>query len=315
MRIAIVTDTTCDLPQEALLEYGIHAVPAKVILDGKIRYDDGSDLNRETFYSTYVADKSIEGVTTEPPSAEELLQVYKHLCLNYDAVLSIHVSDKHSETVKNARVAAQRAMEVCKPLRVQKNMLAPFQVRVIDSKNISIGLGMLVMRAAELVQHEPSVSGLANALERLAESVYAFAVFDDLSYMKARRRGAKVSWLQVGLASALDIKPIIQCHRGEMKTMEQQRGYDYTVEQMFKAVVKRLHDQKSYERVGIVYGGQLSTLNAMPQVKAFREELAGMGVGSVTSIIGPSLGFYGGPRCLAVGFINDDIRIAEIAKR
>ncbi|MBC8041892.1 MAG: DegV family protein [Rhizobacter sp.] len=315
MKVAIVTDSTCDLPEDILSQYGIHEIALRVVINGQSRFDDGVDLNHETFYDDFVTNKSTQDVSTAPPTTTDFLNLYKQLCLNYDAVLSIHIADKFSDTVKNARAAAMKGAEYFKAARLQKDLSTPFQVRVIDSRSVTIGLGLLVMRAAELLGEGVSFAALGNALEVLANDVHVYLVVDDLSYVRARRRGANISLLQLGMASLLDIKPILFINKGETKTIDKKRGYDTATAEVMRIVIDLLQKKECYEKVGITYSGNKSTLSEMKGLDTFRTDLAAMGVGSIFAIMGPTLGYYSGPKCLAIAFINGDVKASKLLKQ
>lgn len=120
MKIAIVTDSSCDLPQDILYQYNIREVPFKVIVDNTVHYDNRIDIDRELFYSKTL--KSRRSIKIEEPSVDDFIQVYKKLAPNYDAIVSIHQSAQFSNTIKNARAAAVQGAETYRKLRAQKNL-------------------------------------------------------------------------------------------------------------------------------------------------------------------------------------------------
>ncbi|ACF12809.1 DegV family protein [Chloroherpeton thalassium ATCC 35110] len=313
MRIALVTDSACDLPIDLVYSYNIRCIPMRVIIDGKIRYDNGIDLDNDTFYTQFANPKSLTTMATEPPSVDEFIQFYKRLCIDYDAVLSIHVASRLSDTVKHARAAAVKGADSFRQQRLQKNIGTPFQIRVIDSQNISIGSGLLVIRAAELLQEDVAFPKLANELELLANESYTFSVLDDPSYLKSGKNAIKVPLLASKVANAFSIKPILSCHRGEISVVDRKFGYESAVQEAMNIATEQMHQKSSYEKVGMSYAGVGQELMTNAFLLSFRSELAGMGLTSFSSITSPTLGAYTGPKCMTIGILNSDIKVQAVS--
>jgi DegV family protein with EDD domain len=313
MKIALVTDSSCDLPQDILYQYNIREVPFKVIIDNIVHYDNHIDLDRESFYSETF--KSRRSIKIEEPSVDDFIQVYKKLATSYDIVLSIHQSALHSNTIKNARAAAIQGAEVYRKLRTQKNISTQFQIRVLDSKSTSIGLGLLVLRAAELLYDEINFTKFANELESLADKIFFYLVPSDLSYLRNAKGITKVSPLETGLASTLDQKMIFMFNKNDTTKLDKLKGFDSALKEMGTLALKRLQETQSYDKVGIVFAGQRAEIEALAPLTSFRLELASSGLGSVVSTLCPAVGFYAGPRAVGVAFINGDISVMQLIGR
>ncbi|MDX2130234.1 MAG: DegV family protein [Chloroherpetonaceae bacterium] len=312
MRTAILTDSNCDLPQDLLYQYDIRVIPTKVIVEGKIRYDNYHDFDRTQFYQSLLDGKKSPDLTIEAPSSEEFLQTYRKLCLDYDVILSIHESSKFGDTVKNARQGAVDGSDTFKRLRLLKNIGAPFQIRIIDSKNTSLGLGLLVLRAAELLTQQVSSTKLANELEELADKIFLYLIPNDLGFLRNAKKGVKVGLLGAGLASITDTKPVFAVHRGEIIQIEKKRGFDAAINDAMQQVMKKLSEERSYDKVGITYGGEASLLETIETVTEFRVQLAGMGLGSLLSNLTPQVGIFMGPKSLGLSMIHSDINITSV---
>jgi len=285
----------------------ITKVPIKVIINGKVRYDSGTDANQETMYSGFIRDITTDSVQTEPPSVGEFMQIYQNLCLHYDVILSIHVADKFMDVVKNAKAAAFKGIEQFRQMRAAKNILTPLQIRVIDSKSISVGLGLLVLRAAELAQTNTTVTPILVDLERLAEQISVFVMVDDITYMRAGGHDKKMSLFSIGLGALLDSKPILSFAKGDMTSIDKARGYEGGIDLMSNLIKEKLRQKKSYNKIGILYGGKISAVQDTPRLAAFRQEMTILGFTTFMASVCPSLGFYAGHRCLGFALMNDDV--------
>lgn len=312
MKISIVTDSTCDLPQDLLFQYNIRQVPIRVVVQGKVSYDNYYDFDREAFYKQQL--DGTENAKFEAPTVDEFIQVYKKLCLETDMILSIHESSRFSETVKNARAAALTGMDSMKKMRLQKNIGTPFQIRVIDSQNVSLGLGLLVLRAAELISRQVSFLRLSNALEKLAEQIFFYVVPKEPAYLRTAKEITKVSIIEAGLAAFTDTKLIAMINKGQFKMLEKVKGYEAAIQSATKRALTQLQEKRSYEKVGFVYSGNALRLDEMAAIMQARTELAGMGLGSVTANMSPTLARYLGPEAVGIALINDDLSVADLAE-
>ncbi len=313
MKIAIVTDSSCDLPQDLLYEYNIREVPFKVIIDNTVHYDNHIDLDRESFYNETL--KGRHAIKIEEPSVDDFIQVYKKLAVSYDAVISIHQSAQFSNTIKNARAAAVQGAEAYRKLRAQKNISTQFQIRVLNSKSTSIGLGLLVLRAAELLYDEINFTKFANELESLADKVFFYLIPSDLSYLRNSKDIIKVSLLETSLASALDQKMILVFNKNDVVKQDKLKGFDAAMKEMQSLVINRLQETQSFDKVGIVFGGNISEMEQLPPLTAFRLELASSGLGSVVSNLCPAAGIYAGPKAVGVAILNGDLNVMQLLGR
>lgn len=313
MKIAIVTDSSCDLPQDLLYQYNIREVPFKVIIDNTVRYDNRLDFDREAFYVE--AFGSRRAIKIEEPSVDDFIQTYKKLAPSYDAIISIHQSAQFSNAVKNARAAALQGAEIYRKIRLQKNVTTQLQIRILDSQSASIGLGLLVLRAAELLYDEINFAKFANALESLAEKIFFYLIPSDPAHLPRAKAITKVSPLKATLASALEQTMILAFNRGDVTRIEKIKGFDVAIKEMSALVSQRLQSAQSFDKIGIVYGGKTSDLDRIDALNAFRLELAASGLGSLVSELSPSVGLYAGPKAVGVALINADLSVMQLIGR
>lgn len=199
MTTKIVTDSTCDLPEEIIAEYDITIIPLYINMDGE-SYLDGIELSRQEFYERLPTCESVP--TTSAPGPGRLTKVYERLAEEgATEIISIHISATLSNMVNVARMAADAVKEI--------------PVTVVDSSQITMGTGLLVQAAAEAVRAGRSVAQTVASLEERARHTYTFAALDTLEFL---RRSGRVGWLQAGLGALLKIKPLLKMHQGEATT-------------------------------------------------------------------------------------------------
>jgi DegV family protein with EDD domain len=195
MTIKIVTDSTSDLPLEYLEKFDISLIPLYINFKDR-GYIDGVEITRQEFYEM-LPDQEIPP-TTATPSIEAVLDLYQKLAdQGADQIISLHISEALSATVDVARKAAERA---------------PIPVTVIDSGQLSMGLGFQVLYAARAAQKGESLESILSELKNREKHLYVFAALDTLDYL---RRSGRMSRIVAGIGSILHVKPILKMNLGK----------------------------------------------------------------------------------------------------
>lgn len=268
MRIGIVTDSTADLPSSLLDRWGIAVVPALLILDGQ-EYVDGVNISRQEFYRRL---PELKKVSTASPSAGEFKRVYQHLLgEGYDHIVSIHVAASLSGIYNAARLAAQEFGD---------------RVTVIDSGQLSFGLGLQVLAAAEAASQANSLSKVQEAIVSARQRLWVKAALDTMEYL---RRSGRVPAAVAMLGGALHIRPLIELRDGAVKAI----GIVRTTAQADEWLAKDLRSLPRLERLAILHTG--AEERARRFLERMRRELADRWPAeswliNVTSVIGAHLG-------------------------
>ncbi len=268
MRIGIVTDSTADLPSSLLDRWGIAVVPALLILDGQ-EYVDGVNISRQEFYRRL---PELKKVSTASPSAGEFKRVYQHLLgEGYDHIVSIHVAASLSGIYNAARLAAQEFGD---------------RVTVIDSGQLSFGLGLQVLAAAEAASQANSLSKVQEAIVSARRRLWVKAALDTMEYL---RRSGRVPAAVAMLGGALHIRPLIELRDGAVKAI----GIVRTTAQADEWLAKDLRSLPRLERLAILHTG--AEERARRFLERMRRELADRWPAeswliNVTSVIGAHLG-------------------------
>jgi len=190
--IALVTDTTCDLPEELLEKYQIHQVPINIQV-GESVYLDKLTLDPETFYT--LSEEVSEIPTTSQPNEKSFVNLYSHLATHYDSVIAIHISEKFSGTWSSSSKAAKR---------VESELNR--KISVIDSKTISGSLGLLVLRTAEAIEQGMKHDEI---LREVNDWIAKEKLYVSVKSLHNIVRSGRVSPLTGFIAKALNMKPII----------------------------------------------------------------------------------------------------------
>ena len=188
-KIALVTDSTCDLPEAVRSELRPVVVPLHFALGG-VSYLDRVDMDPATFYRRFR--ESGQEAHSSQPSVGEFVTAYTELLQDYDSIVSVHIAGRLSGTVQSASLAAQA--------------VDAKRVKVVDARHVSVGLGLVVQAAGEAIRTGKSLEAVAAVAEAAAGSTRVYgAVFA----LDVAVKGGRVSAPAAMLAGLMDIKPLI----------------------------------------------------------------------------------------------------------
>jgi DegV family protein with EDD domain len=274
MSIAIVTDSTADIPLSLLQDHPIAVIPTMLILDGKT-YADGEGITREEFYQRLVTSSDLP--TTSAPPISLFHQMYEKLLHDgATQVISIHVASAFSGVYGIASAAAQSFKE---------------RIHVIDSGSVTFGLGFQVIAAAEAAAAGASTEEIHRVVEQVSQRVHFVALLDTIEHL---RRSGRVSWAAATIGSLLNLKVMIEVSKGQVYRL----GLFRNRQQGFASLIKQLRGLGRLERLALVYT-QLTHPEELSRLQeATREQLASLPfMGPVTTVIGTHVGSNG------IGFI------------
>jgi len=275
MTVRIVTDSSCDLPQDLIKKWGISVVPLYINLDHN-SYLDGVELSRQEFYERLPVLKT--PATTSVPGIGAFVKVYESLVSeDTSSILSIHVSSNLSNVVNVARLAAQA--------------FNPVPIIVVDGGQLSLGTGVLVLEAAQAAARGCDASEITTIVKEKATRTYTFAVLDTLEYL---RRSGRLSLLTSSLGSLLKIKPMLTMHAGEIG-QDKVRTWKGAMDRLLE-IAKTLG---SLEQLALVH------THAIERVEELRGQISNIfPVEKIILIeeVAPVIGAHIGPG--AVGFIG-----------
>ncbi|MGB9672782.1 MAG: DegV family protein [Anaerolineales bacterium] len=263
--IAIVTDSTADIPDSVLETYDIHMVNNYVVIDGK-SIEDRKEITRSEFYTALPHLKEIP--TTATASIGIYQKLYEQLFAEgKDLILSIHASAKLSGIFNAASAAANYFYG---------------KVKVIDSLSLSMGLGFQVIAAAQAASIGLSLDAIMKRLENLRQRIKLIAMLDTLMYV---HRSGRVSWAKAWVGEFLSFKPFLEVINGQVLNLGEVRTY----RKGFQRLVAFLRKYSPIESLAILH------TNAEEQAKAFLEEVRDIlpnqfFIVNVTTVIGSHTG-------------------------
>ncbi|MCJ7662424.1 MAG: DegV family protein [Anaerolineales bacterium] len=199
METAIVTDSTCDIPADLATKLDIHVVPNIIVMQGK-SVEDGVGISRREFYERLPEMDPLPTTSTASSGTYQTLydQLFKQ---DIDQIISIHASSQLSGIYNAASVAANSFGN---------------RVAVVDSQNVSLGLGFQVLEAAQAALEGKPLESILADIALVRQRVRLVAMLDTLEYV---RRSGRVSWVRARVGSLLRIKPFIEIVEGDAKSV------------------------------------------------------------------------------------------------
>lgn len=281
--IRIMADSTCDLSPELIEAYGITVLPLNIVMDDTC-YLDGVETTPDRIYEW--ADANRTTPKTSAPGIEAAVEFLRPVVEAGDEVCYLGISEQMSATCQVLRLAAEEleyAEHVC----------------VMDSMNLSTGIGLQVLHAAELVLGGCSLAELEENLKEYRERVRASFVVDTLTYLQ---RGGRCSAVTALMGNALKLKPRIAVVDGKMGVSKKYRGNQKkTVTDYVKDMEEELLRAEK-TRVFITHSGISEVI--IEEVKAYLESLQHFDTIHITRA-GGVISSHCGPGTLGVLFVEE----------
>ena len=277
MTVKIVTDSTCDLPDEVIQGLGITVVPLFINLFDK-GYLDGVEITRQDFY-TNLPDYKVHP-TTGIPGLNAFRQAYEALfAKGATEILSIHISESLSGTLGAAQTAAQG--------------FTASKITVRDSGQLSLGTGFQVETAARMANEGKNIAEILAVLDDILPRTFVTAGLQTLDYL---RRSGRMSRFMTGLGSLLQLKPILTMKNGQPGS-ERVR----TSQKAEARLIEMLREHAPIERFALLH------TNAPKEAKAFYARIKDMIPESdeiYSMDITPVIGAHIGPGAVGYAIIS-----------
>ncbi|MEE1787953.1 DegV family protein [Streptomyces sp. SP17BM10] len=272
--LALVTDSTAYLPQEALDRHGITVVPLSVAV-GDAVLAEGVEISPKDVAEAL---RGKQRVTTSRPNPDSFAAAYRAAAeAGARGIVSVHISGELSGTVEAARLAAAEA---------------PVPVEVVDSRLVGMALGYGVLAAAEAIAAGEDLTGAAGAAARRAGGTSGFFYVDTLEHL---RRGGRIGAARALLGSALAVKPLLHLDGGRIEPLEKVRTASRAIARLEEIAVER----SGAGPVDITVHHLAAEDRAEPLAERLRGRVPGLRelyVGEVGAVIGAHVG----PGLLAV---------------
>ncbi len=305
MRIGMTVDSACDLPREWLDAHNVVILPTTVRIDNTTFADERDPIATLRFYRETLGARVHSAVTT-PYSIEQFRDLFlSRLVCEFDFVFCVTITSTRSAIHENAVMASREILRYYHPIREKAGLKGIFQMRVLDSKQAFSGQAISVLEGVRMIEAGEHHNAIRERIEFIADNTYAYMVPRDLFHLRASivKRGDKsLPWYRAALGTMLDMKPILQIHRGQTANVGKAKGFDAAAIALFSHAADRVHKGLLAPYVNLSYGGELDKLRALPGydklARACEEHGATLGeaVMSITAMVNVGEG------ALTVGF-------------
>jgi len=286
MTVRIVTDSSSDIPPAIARELDITVVPLSVRF-GAQTYRDGVDIMPEEFYRRLVQEPVHPATSAASPG--DFAGVYDKLSAETGGIISIHLSRKVSATY-DAAVQGRSLME---------NKACP--VEVIDSRFVTIALGLITIAAARAAQAGKDMQEIVAQVNDLIPCVRVYGILDTLKYVM---KGGRLGRAGPFISSILPVKPVLTMKDGTVAPIGAARTRMGAIERLTGLIAA----VPAVQELGIAHStSEEELLSLVEKIKSILPD-----VKPVISKLGPALGVHGGPGSILVG-IQQDIKAAAAA--
>jgi DegV family protein with EDD domain len=227
--VRVVTDSTADIPADMIAALGITVIPSYVVF-GSESYREGVELTKQQFYEKLRTTRVIPTTAAPPPAIYE--ETYRRLAQETGEIVSIHLASGYSGLYSSAAIAARNISQA--------------RITVVDSEQVTMGYGWMVVAAAESAQRGASAEQIVTLVEGMKPRSRVLAVLDTLEFL---HRGGRVDWIQAMIGTLLRIKPIIEVAQGEVKLLERAR----TLQRSLGRLVERVWALGPLERAIVLH--------------------------------------------------------------
>jgi len=274
-----VADSACDLPEEVIEKYNIHLIPVRLSF-GQATYIDKITITPEYFYEM-LEKNPLHPKTSQPPPSE-FKNLYKFLLSHYDSVISIQLTGALSGTFQNAVNAAKSFTDK--------------KITVIDSKTISVNMGYMIQKAAQMAADNFSHEKIVETITSIADRTRLVIGIPDITCLM---KGGRIGKAKGMIAKLFNIKPVLYFdENGSIQHCDKSFSNKGVMKKTFQYVKKFVKDKKGL-RFFVTHANSPET--AKYYIDRIKQEF---GVGEVLSLpVSPVLGVHSGNGAGAIGIV------------
>jgi DegV family protein with EDD domain len=281
-RVAVVTDSTANIPADLVKKYKIHVIPQCLNWEDKT-YLDGVDITPNEFYARLGDAKELP--TTSQPSAGEFHEFFNKLAEDHDAIVGVFISEFLSGTIASATAAVE--------------MMPDFPVEVVDSRSASMGLGFMILAVARALEDGKSPTEAAGIAEAMKPLTHAIFVVDTLEFL---HRGGRIGGANRLLGSMLSIKPVLHLENGKIEPLARVRTKRKALAHVLDHVAADIAGRGAFH-ASVIHA-------AAPQEAAVFSEQVRERFSPVelfTTELSPVVGTHTGPGLVGLGYYTEPV--------
>ena len=304
MKIGVVVDAGCVLPEDYVRKHNVTILPIAVRVEGR-EFIDRRDAAGSSDFLMQAGDL-LSQAETAPLSVEQIERLFlQRLVIDHDYVLCLTIASSRSPIYEHATQASLSILSRYKPIRADAGVTGPFALRVIDTQTLFTGQAVLAVEAVRMIEAGVGPNAIRKRLEELIPNTYGYLLPNSLYHLRARaaKKGDKsVGWVKYMLGSALDIKPVLVANRNESKPVGSLRHFEQGSAKMFQFAIERIRAGLLTPTVLLGYTGDLAEMRRLPGYDKFLGVARDAGVEVIESPGGITATINLGPGGLLLGF-------------
>jgi DegV family protein with EDD domain len=278
-KIALVTDSTCNIPTDLAQRYHVTVAP-QVLIWGPETMEDGIDILPNEFYAR------LRSATVMPSTSQitvkKFKEVFEHLLKQGFHVLAILVSEKLSGTINSA-------------IQARELLPADAPVEIIDSQSVSMGLGFQVLAVARAIEQG---AGLAEAIELAKRAVQHTGLVLTPETLEFLHRGGRIGGATRFLGAALNIKPILEIRHGRVEAVERVRTRAKSLYRVVDLIEQQI-GKRTPVRIAALHANAEADARLLLEEAASRFKIDE----SIFAIVSPVVGTHAGPGACGLAFM------------
>lgn len=281
-KVAIVTDSTVNLPVDIIREHNIYVIPQILNWEGK-SYLDQIDISTEEFYQRLPHSNDLP--KTSQPAPGQFTEHFQKVAEGAESIVAIFVSQELSGTIQSAHLGAEA--------------MGDFPIEIVDSRTVSLGLGLLVVAAARYVaEGHDDYQDVAAYVRKLVPRMRVMFVVDTLEYL---HKGGRIGGAKRLVGSVLSIKPVLHLEDGKIEPLASIRTKSKAIQHMLDVVLGEMKGKQNIH-AGVIHArAESEAMHIVEQVRAAVncKELL---VNELTPVIGANVG----PGIVGMGYYTEE---------
>lgn len=280
LNVAVVTDSTANIPDDYVDELSIHVIPQILNWEGDT-YLDGIDITPSEFYQRLVQAKELP--TTSQPSAGQFYEFFGNLAETNEAIIGVFISEHLSGTIDSALTAAE--------------MMSDYPIEIVDSKSASMGLGFMAMAVARVLKDGATYKEAAQLARELIPVTHAIFVVDTLEYL---HKGGRIGGAQRLVGSLLSMKPLLHLEDGRIEPLARIRTKRKAIEKLLDVVATDT-EGKGKLHASVIHAA------APEDAEQFKGQVMERldPVELITTELSPVVGTHTGPGLVGMGYYTE----------
>lgn len=303
MRVGLIVDSACDLPYEFTRKHDLFVLPVTAVIDGQTYIDDHDPVRTQEFYQSGLLQRG-HHAETQAFTLEQIRDLFlEKIVTQYDMAICETVTKSRSLIYQNASEAMNSVMANYHEPRKVAGREGRFSMRVIDSKQIFAGQGLLAAHTIRLIKQKLAKNALRHEVDTFTDKIYTCVIPRDLHYIRerGRRRGDKsVSALVAFLGKALNITPVLFGKAAAAEPVAKTRDFNVAVEKVMNYAAARVEAGLLTPYVSLSCGLSWTEIEDLPGLNRLREACERNDVELLLSQMGITSSIYIGPGSLCL---------------